>query len=273
MKKLLFVYDMPLDKEPLWKDGLWAAIEELRKDFYVEKWNIQDRFLPESHGFETDFILGWGGFNSRVDQFISQTSIAFKKRGLCLGGYGFIPERNDTYDAIFYECKWGLKWLSDNLGPNHHVKFYHAFGINSKIYNGFVSDPIWDYTTVGAFSLWKRQGFLLTKPGAKLAIGEIQKGNISESMDIAGDLLLSGVTVGDMVPPEQLASIYRSSKTVYIPATEFGGGERAVLEARACGCKVEIESDNKKLEELLTCDIWDEYYYANQLKQGILSCL
>jgi len=63
---------------------------------------------------------------------------------------------------------------------------------------------------------------------------------------------------------------YNRAKIVYIPANIIGGGERAVLEARACGCKVEVEPDNPKLQELLNCPLWDTNYYTDQLVKGIL---
>ena len=76
-----------------------------------------------------------------------------------------------------------------------------------------------------------------------------------------------------MVEPETLDKIYHAARCVYIPAEVGGGGERAILEARSCGISVEVENDNPKLKELLTCPIWDECYYAEQLRKGILSCL
>jgi hypothetical protein len=52
---------------------------------------------------------------------------------------------------------------------------------------------------------------------------------------------------------------------VYVPDDVFGGGERAVLEARSLGVQVAIEDDNPKLKELLTSPIYDHVYYAQQL--------
>ena len=63
------------------------------------------------------------------------------------------------------------------------------------------------------------------------------------------------------------------AETIYIPASTIGGGERAVLEARACERNVEVEPDNPKLQELLTCTVYEEKYYASQLKRGIKKCL
>jgi hypothetical protein len=110
-------------------------------------------------------------------------------------------------------------------------------------------------------------------PGSRIAIGEIQKGNPQESLGIVAKLLAHGVMVSDMVEPEQLAEMYRMSNTIYIPADIFGGGERAVLEGRACGIDVQIESDNPKLQELLTSPLYNDEYYYIQLKKGVEECL
>jgi hypothetical protein len=66
--------------------------------------------------------------------------------------------------------------------------------------------------------------------------------------------------------------IYQNSKNVYIPANINGGGERAVLEARSCGCNVEVENDNPKLKELVYSKIPSHIDYADNLLKG-LSCL
>ena len=67
--------------------------------------------------------------------------------------------------------------------------------------------------------------------------------------------------------------IYNLSKNVYIPANIIGGGERAVLEARACNIPVEVEDDNPKLKELLYSPILDHHYYARQIEKGIHAVL
>jgi glycosyltransferase involved in cell wall biosynthesis len=131
------------------------------------------------------------------------------------------------------------------------------------------TQKIFDVLSVGSFSLWKRHERIIGREGVKLVIGEVQRENRAESYSIIQKLLESGVIVSDMLPPEKLVEIYRSSKLVYIPAELHGGGERAILEARACGIPVEFESDNPKLEELSTSPIYDHHYYAQQLKKGI----
>lgn len=255
-KKVLFIFRH--EYENLWQDGLWAALLELSHTYEISLHNILKEY-PNPYGY--DFILGWGAFGSAVDKYMRTLQ---GPKGLCVAGV--VPGDPSTYDVIFYETEWYGNTIE-------HRNMVHAFGINTDIYKSRGMRKLWDYTTVGAFSLWKRQELLLKKVGVKLAIGEIQKGNPQESMGIIAKLLAGGVFVADMVDPKILSKIYSMTETVYIPATVHGGGERAVLEARACGCNVDIELDNSKLAELLLSPIYDHHYYASKLKEGINSCL
>lgn len=273
MKKILFIYD--IEDEVYWKDGLWAAIKLLQKSYRIEWWNIA-RPAKNADLSDVDFVLGWGAFSSPVSRVLETIP---RKKGLCLGGYALPPKGAAVLlDAIFYETDWSLEWLKD--GPLQQipkdVQLFHAFGTNTDIYGPNPSNnntKIWDYISVGAFATWKRQDKISAKSGTRLAVGQIQKKNLNESVDILGELLLSGVMVSDMVPPETLVKLFHASKTCYIPANVMGGGERAVLDARACGIDVEVESDNPKLLELTKSEIWDHHYYAAQLQKGIELCL
>lgn len=255
--------------ENLWRDGLWAALNLLKDTFNIQFHNLKNASpVVDFNGF--DFILGWGGFNSPVDHFLHKLKDSYSnyKYGLCIGGNAFPPIFDGQYDVLFYETEWYKPFIQS------HPNIVHAFGINSNIYNPWKEAPIiWDWLSVGAFAYWKRHERILMKSGTRLVVGEIQRDNWQESFDIISDLLLNGVGVTDMLYPTKLRNIYNCSGTVYIPADINGGGERAVLEARACGRPVEVEEDNPKLKELLNCQIWDEKYYANQLKKGVKSCL
>ena len=68
------------------------------------------------------------------------------------------------------------------------------------------------------------------------------------SDEIVAALTAGGVSVSHPVPFSELNTLYNSARTMYIPSTWYGGGERAVLEARAAGCRVEVEADNEKLK-------------------------
>jgi hypothetical protein len=268
MKRILFIYNHPYEK--YWKDGLWAAIELLKKEYDVVKWNIAEKQVNPfaSSVRQPRFILGWGGFRSPVDDLLQ--TISGIPKGLCLAGNAF-PLEKQTYDVLFYETDWTKQWL-DKTAQSPLPPLVKAFGYNSQMYFTTPLRPrIIDYLTVGAFASWKRQQWLAGKEGIRVAIGEIQKQNLSESMSIIGPLLMRGVMVSDMVPPEQLVTFYNLSKVCYLPATINGGGERATLEARACGCRVEIATDNPKLQEVLATPLYTltEFEYAKQLKKGI----
>lgn len=262
--KLLFIYE--IEDERFWKDGLYEAINILDKSFNVLKFNLKDKDKGiDSSDF--DFVLGWGAFGSAVDTFIQSNKDVIKKKGLCIAGNAFSPMNPETYDVLFYETDWYKPQIDS------HKNIVHAFGINSQIFKPLKTLKLWDYLTVGAFAKWKRQWLICERSGTKMAIGQIQMDNMQESIGIVGNLIVGASGVSGMVLPEELVKFYNSAKTVYIPANINGGGERAVLEARACGIKVEIEEDNLKLKELLTSTVWDEKYYARKLEGGILSCL
>lgn len=270
--RILFVYD--LENEEMWHDGLKAAIDLLENDARVSRLDRLNLQKSESYNEGSyDFVLGWGGFNSKVDNFLQRKhSLDPVRKGLCLGGYGSVSKSIKTYETIFYECEWARKWIEEN--HEDVPVLIHAFGVNDTIFfknNRGKDKKVYDYLSVGSYSYWKRFPLLLKKQGLRMVVGQIQKNNLSESFDILYDLVSQGVIVSDAVHPETLAMLYRQSKVVYMPCLEIGGGERGLLEARACGTAVEIEPDNQKLKELLTCPIWDSKYYAGQLKKGIFN--
>lgn len=258
-KKILFVFRHEFEDK--WEDGLYAALKVLSYDYFITTHNLMNGTPILS---DYDFILGWGAFGSPVDRYL-QTVRGTK--GLCIAGVAHPPVNMNIYDVLFYETDWYKPVIRT------HRNTVHAFGVNTDIYKPIKLKKFFDYITVGAFSLWKRQNLLANKSGKKIAIGEIQKGNPQESLGIIAKLLAHGVMVSDMLPPKELAKLYNMSEILYMPSDVFGGGERAVLEARACGCKVEIEPDNPKLFELVNSPVWDHHYYAAKLREGIQSCL
>lgn len=279
--KILFVFDH--EYEDIWKDGLYMALELLRDDFEITKLNLHNKQLPDAYSFNADFVLGWGGINSPVDVFLTYECHR-KKKGLCIAGNAFKPTDLSVYDVLFYETEWVRDYLDLDF---HHRNLVHAFGVNTDIFHSLnevftekghsviLSEvpKIWDYITVGAFAKWKRQEKILEKKGTKLAVGQIQKNNLSESIDIIGNLLLGDCMVSDMVEPEVLAKMYNASNLAYAPMDVFGGGERFVWEAKAVGVPVVCEEDNPKLKELIDSEVKDAKWYSERLKEGILSCL
>lgn len=266
--KLLFVYDMPLEKEKMWMDGLWAALNVLQEDFEIDKENLQIEHSKISDPMY-NFILGWGGFNSSVDKELHKPFYRLIKKGLCIAGNAFPPTGANNYDVLFYETKWYRPQI------NFHKNIVQAFGVNTDIYfKPDISMPIiWDYIGVGAFASWKRWEKMKDKKGHRMVIGEYQTGNEQESLSIVRDLITNGVMVSPMVHPFDLSNFYWWSRALYLPSDINGGGERAVMEAKACGLRIEIEDDNPKLKELVESPVLSHFDYAKKLKEGILSII
>lgn len=267
--KILFIYDHP--NPTMWLDGLSRALDVLEEDFEITRFNFQEQKVGSSKfiKFEYDFYLGWGAFGSLVDKMMQQWQVP--KRGLCVAGNATKPEGAENYDVLFYETDW----INDNYLPNHPHKV-KAFGTNTDLYNTInIPTPIvWDYLGVGALARWKRWDKMLQKKGNRLVIGEYQNQNEAESLSITRTLVRNGVMVSNQINPLDLALLYHYARTIYIPADTNGGGERAILEAKASGCAVEVEPDNAKLQELVELEkVPSHLDYAKALKEGILACL
>ena len=77
----------------------------------------------------------------------------------------------------------------------------------------------------------------------------------------------------DFISYEELAQYYRRARNVLVAASVHGGGERSVLEARACATPVHVADDNPKLRELANqSGVWDHEYYDGSLLEAPKCC-
>ena len=115
---------------------------------------------------------------------------------------------------------------------------------------------------------------MLGRPGRRLVVG---RADTPEAASIAAALRADGVVVRPWVPYANVARLLQSAKTVLVPCTLEGGGERAVLEAIAVGAQLELSPDNPKLLRLAQRGIeggpasFSHVRYAEQLLGGIRS--
>lgn len=262
--KLLFVHEQK--DLSWWQDGLARALKELEKEFKVDYFNPHLETPPKK---TYDFVFGIGSFSSVVAEFLKDVE---GKKGLYVAGCSApIPSWASRFDVIWYENDWVLKNYLDELRRfSLDTQFILCFGVNTEIYRDLNLKREIDLLGVGALAYWKRWHEFIGRPGVKLIIGEYQKDNEVESNDIATALLRNGIGVMPVVSAQKLAYFYNLTQKVYVPASIIGGGERAVLEARACGCQIEIEPDNPKLEEYLNwTPLPDHKWCAERLKEGI----
>ncbi len=263
-------YSIPLESRKIyaWHDGFTAAIEQLAPHIPTAFVNIQDIEELERVAASvrsTDFILAKSNWGWIVDNYVRR---AFRSRrpllGIMISGSEPPPVRRKMafYDILYYETPWYRQYLQQ-MPPS-----LHAFGIDTRIMTparpGFPKTI--DVLSVGAFRDYKRQYLLASLPGRKIVIGD----SASSDPGVLAQLNAAGIETMNFMPYEILASYYQSAKLVYIPATVHGGGERAVLEAIACGIEVRVESDNPKLVALAEQrKVWGHEYYARQLAVGI----
>lgn len=238
-----------------WNDGFVAGMRLLSNQYKIQWYNVAQGW-PSKASLETfDSLLIKSNWNWVVDQYFRENySPLTCRKGIVISGVGKPPPLREMlfYDFLFYQTDWYRPKI------DAHPNIHKAFGINSHIMKPGQAAIKWDVISIGAFKPYKRYEKLISKKGRKLAVGEFSH----SSNPIVQKLRAAGVEVKNWVSPSQLRAYILASKTVYIPAAVFGGGERAVLEGRACGKPVEVEADNPKLLQLLKGKIPDQNDYA-----------
>lgn len=267
--KILILYDIKKGtiKYSNWHDGFTKAIDLLKIDQFlnIEMININENQKPELNNYDIVFIK-WG-FGSCMQNYAIQYFQKNKKRcklGIFISSIK-IPTDSEIklYDIMFYETEWYRKY--SNL--DRHKYIYHAFGIDTDIMKKQSNiTKKYDYIYVGNISTAKSASKLLNKNGRRLAVG------FKSDNSIINKFTDAGIDVIDFVHYFELSKLYNMSRKCYVPCSIDGGGERAVLEARACGLPVEIE-ENEKLKELVSGDIYDSKYYCDKIKRGIFDMI
>jgi acetyltransferase-like isoleucine patch superfamily enzyme len=270
ISNIAVLYYVPKDspKANIWHDGFTAAIEKLKITYNVKLFNLSE-YQPLINELNTfDFIIVKSNWNWIPDNYLRKKIKKVKAfKSLMISGVNPPPAINEMlfYDVLYFETFWYYPQIK------HHPNCVHAFGIDKSVmYKMENIQKKYDWICVGAFTNYKRYNLFLEKQGRKIAIGE---SHYSDSSEIIGKLKERDVEIYNFMPYPELVKFYNESKALYVPATVDGGGERAVLEARACGIDVFIEEDNPKLKELLKSPIWDEDYYSQQLIKGIENIL
>lgn len=262
MSNICIVFGIPRSqsiKYSNWTDGFTGAIDILKKKYDITMVNAKDNDDIDFTPF--DIIFFKEGFNgSYYNKY--KNKLINKKKGLFISCSNQIPKdiELNIYDVLFYETYWYYNYA--NL--KRHKNTYHAFGINTDIMRPLNLEKEYDVIFVGAITSYKRPLKILKYSGKKICLG-VNSDNI-----LVEKLKLAEVEVREFVEYDDLCIFYNKSKLCYIPCEIHGGGERAVLEARACGIIVEIEPDNHKLKELLTSPIYSSEYYAEQIEKYLL---
>jgi glycosyltransferase involved in cell wall biosynthesis len=260
-------------KAAAWHDGFTAGMEHLADEFDVRWLNLHPDH-PDQAGHlkgldDCDFLLVKSNWDWIVDRLVREHCAGGAvPKGILISGVGDPPRRRRRlrfYDVLWYQTPWYEPRL------RRHPHRIHAFGVDTRVMRplpGVERDV--DWLSVGALRRYKRHERLLDKPGRRVVVGDLtdpDPGLLEELRD-------GGVEVVDFVTYDELGDYYRRARNVLIAAEVEGGGERSLLEARACGARVEIAEDNPKLRGLQEApEIWDHRYYGEQLAKGIRRAL
>jgi len=175
-----------------------------------------------------------------------------------------------VYDVIFYDKHWLKEVFS------HHPLAVHAFGVDAghtfrpSEHTSSRGPKLFDFVSVGIFAPWKRHEHILEKNGSRLVVGYGWRPQ--ESSELVSTLFSGGVAVWQNVHPSKMCQLYMNTQKLLMAANELGGGERVILEARACGLSVkdiEVAADNRKIAEFLDGPIYNSSYYSSQIALGI----
>lgn len=252
-----------------------AAIEGLQMD------SPELTAAISSYG-QVDVLLVKSNWDWIVDtfarQFLRNTVVP---KVLLISGVGAVPaEKSEVlfYDALMYETEWYAQKV--HLKQKHPVVL-HGFGIDTHIMHPTKNRSMkWDIMFVGWMAPYKRLHKFVERVEQMrrhdkrrhvraLAVGKLDA--TDESADIVKMLRAAGIEVWSEVSYAELAGLLSSSRELYIPSGVNGGGERAVLEARACNVSVHVASDNPKLQTLAaqSTPVYDHYYYADQIRRAL----
>jgi glycosyltransferase involved in cell wall biosynthesis len=273
---IAFICDSPPVHAVYWNDGLKAALGVLVNQYKweVDIFNVQTDDLRDIKKDIYDIGLFWGSLIDPAFQYKY-----FKKQALCFGGGPTFSPALHNFDLIFAESK------TDFLDfKRFGKKVIQAFGTNTKLFKPMPDQPkSFSYLYPAAFAKWKHHEkfveFIKEKESKyaielpPLAVGHIQENGVEkECYEICQKNYIS---VLPQVPYSVMPYLINASEHVYLSPDESGGCQRAVLEAKACGVDVVIDTDSPKLVELSKLtpeqvrENWSEEAYANKLKKGL----
>lgn len=256
-------------KADAWHDGFTAGMELVADEFDVRWLNLHPDHPAQADHLarlgDCDFLLVKSNWDWIVDRLVREhLGSADVPRGILISGVGEPPRRRRRlrfYDVLWYQTRWYEPQL------RRHPLRMHAFGIDTRVMRPLpgVERDI-DWLSVGALRRYKRHERLLGKVGRRLVVGDLSE----PDPGLLDELRRDGVEVVDFVTYEELAGYYGRARNVLVAAELEGGGERSVLEARACGARVEIAEDNPKLRGLLEePEVWSHEDYGRGLAKGM----
>lgn len=236
--RIAFIWQGFSGRYGLWHDGLWRALKHIEENHvvgYFEPWE-----LDKIHEFRPDFVLYWEApvtsVGKNADYYRGVCNLPYKK-GLCFAG-GLIKKEWMPFDVIFVESA-----INEKECDEQGLKWVRAFGVNTDIFKPERQPKVFWGVHPATSASWKRQWLMTEALKEKSAIcGRFQQEDptpFTRSRD-------AGACVFPDLSAEAVSALLNMSHTLVNTSEYWGGGQRATLEAMACGVFPIVMSDAPK---------------------------
>lgn len=237
--KIAFVWQGVSDPKIFehWNDGLRAAMQILEQKYnvsYHEPWDE----------FDADVVLYWeapctvNGQNAH--HYMNIMGKAIPKILLFAGG----PLKKEWvrgFDLLCVESAINMREC-EQLG----IPAMTAFGINENIFFPQDIPKVYDAIHPATCASWKRQDlFARALKSRGLVVGREQE---TDSMPFQVCREQGTIVMGEQ-PYKEVAKLVNQSRVMVQTSEFWGGGQRATLEAMACGIPVICMKDSPKNSE------------------------
>jgi len=236
--KLYFVWQGITGRYGIWKDGLWAAMKIIEKEYEVIYCEPTDEIPNDG------LVLYWEApctINGENAGNYNKVRLLPNKKALLFAGGPIQKQWLDGFDHVFYESDLNRIEL-ESLG----IPCSLAFGINENIFYPKNKDKIYYGIHHGTCASWKRQWLVGESLGDRgLVVGRFQESD-PEPFQRCRRV---GCNVMDEKQPEELCDLVNESYACVQTSDYWGGGQRCTLEAMACNVPVICMSDSPKNRE------------------------
>lgn len=236
-----FVWQGSSNKEVFnhWNDGLREAMRIIEKTYkvsYKEPW----------HELTGDIILYWEApctINGKNGGHYEKVMNTDKPKILLFAGGPLKAEWIEGFDLLVLESK-----INADECERDGIKYKMAFGINEKIFKPKKLDKKYDGIHHGTCASWKRQDLL----GEALGDRAVVCGRLQESDPLPFQRFHDfGGKVFEELSYEDTCNLINESHVMVQTSDFWGGGQRATLEAMACGIPVVCMKDSPKNREFV----------------------
>lgn len=242
---LYYVRRSNAEKYHRWEDGFTHAMRDyVAQNLRIDWLNLAD-VQPSREALSAyDAVLVKSGFQYIPDQYYRTHRPKDTLSIIAVSSFAPPCPLSILYD---YDVVWAesrqqtASYLSSLLLHPHH---FFAFGVNTSVFYPQNLPKDIDVLYIGAMEYRKRPWLINTLPGkVKVAVGDINHPQAKEILP----RIDSSVRLIPYVSQAELARLINRSHLVFLPHLPWGGGERAMLEARLCGTQVMFDSKNDNL--------------------------